>query len=397
MKKISILALHLGYGGIEKSIVTLANSICDTFDVEIISAYKLSEETAFKIDQRVHVKYLIESDIAERVKVYKELFFTFKWNQLIKALWKDYLKKLKILSLLKDSFYGLKVMLIDRKYKMMKEIKKCNANVIISTRDIFNYWTGKYANKSIKKVAWEHNHHHGNVKYAKNIVESCKNMDTLVLVSDSLRSFYKKKMKEENYKCKCVCIPNTVSIIPTTTSALTRNHLISIGRFSKEKGMPDLIDVFKLAHDQNKELILDLVGDGPQKNMVVDKIYEYGLEKSVIVHGFISQEEIGELLKNASLYLMTSFTESFGIVLIEAMSYGVPCLAYKSAEGACDLIEEGKNGYLIEDRDPDKMAIKILEVMKDSKKRKELGKNAREKSLNYSTDVVKSQWIKLLK
>ncbi len=397
MKKVSILALHLGYGGIEKSIATLANSICDTFQVEIISIYKLKEESAFKLDKRIQVKYLIENDIAERVKSYKELFFGFKWKKLLKELWKDYLKKFKILSLFYDTFYGLKVMFYDRKHKLVKEIKKCDADIIISTRDLFNAWLGKYATSRCKKIAWEHNHHHGNVKYASNLVDSCKNIDELVLVSDSLRNYYKKKMKDKGYKCKCTYIPNTIDKIPKNVSSLTENRLISVGRFSREKGMPDLIDVFKLAHDRNPKLKLELVGDGPQKNMIVDKIYEYGLEKSITVHGYLGQEKIGELLKKSSLYLMTSFTESFGIVLIEAMSYGVPCIAYSSAEGACDLIQNEENGYLIENRDAEQMAQKIIELMNDYEKRRKLGIKAREKSLNYTTETVKAMWIKILK
>ena len=281
MKKITILALHLGYGGIEKAITTLANSICDKYYVEIISVYKLSEKSAFEIDKKVVVKYLIDSDIADRVKLYKELFFKFNWSKLIKELWKDYLKKLRIIPLFKDMFYGLKVMLYDRKHKMIQEIKKSDANIILSTRDLFNNWLGKYAPKGVKKLAWEHNHHHGNVKYAKNLVESCKNIDELILVSDSLRSFYKKKIKEKNFKCRCTYIPNTIDKIPTSVASLTQNRILSVGRFSREKGIPDLVDVFKMAYQKNPKLRLDLVGDGPQKKMIVDKIYEYGLEKVI--------------------------------------------------------------------------------------------------------------------
>ena len=94
---------------------------------------------------------------------------------------------------------------------------------------------------------------------------------------------------------------------------------------------------------------------------------------------------------------MTSYTESFGLVLVEAMAYGIPCLAYTSAEGANDLITNDYNGYLIENRDKDEMIEKIEYIMNNDNKRKELGKNARSYSLNYTGDIVKKQWIDLLK
>ena len=131
--------------------------------------------------------------------------------------------------------------------------------------------------------------------------------------------------------------------------------------------------------------------------MVIDKIYQKKLQKVITFHGYQNKEYIDKLLHKSSLYLMTSFTESFGIVLIEAMSHGVPCIAFLSAEGACDIIGNESDGYLIKNRDKEKMAKKIVEVINNQELLENLGKNARIKSLNYSRDLVKKNWINLLK
>ena len=73
MKKITILSLHLGYGGVEKAITTLANMLCQTYDVEIISVYKLYEKPAFEVDKKVKLTYLINSDLPLKVEKYKLL------------------------------------------------------------------------------------------------------------------------------------------------------------------------------------------------------------------------------------------------------------------------------------------------------------------------------------
>lgn len=378
MKKITILALHLGYGGIEKSIASLANILIEKYDVEIISTYKILENPAFKINDKVKIKYLIEN-----VKPNKE-----KWKRTIKSK--------RLFAFLKESIKSLYCLFL-RRTRTINAIKQIDSDVIISTRTLFNNWTGKYASKTIKKVAWEHNHHHGNVKYAKKVVISCKNMDKLVLVSKSLKKFYEKELKEKNYQCKTRYIPNVIEYLPKELASLKEKKLISIGRFSREKGFPDLIEVFKIVHEEDKNIKLDLIGDGAQRNMIVDKIYEYKLENEINVHGFLEKEKIYPLLKNASLYIMTSYTESFGIVLIEAMSFGVPCIAYTSAEGARDLIEDGINGYLIPNRDQNKMKEKILELLSDNKKLKELGMNARKTSEKYKIELIKEYWFKLLK
>ena len=63
MKKVSILSLHLGYGGIEKCIVSLANLLCERYNVEIAVCYQLYDKSAFQLDKRVKVIYLNEKNI----------------------------------------------------------------------------------------------------------------------------------------------------------------------------------------------------------------------------------------------------------------------------------------------------------------------------------------------
>lgn len=378
MKKITIFCLHLGYGGVEKCVVNLANLLSQEFEVEVISTYKLADTPAFEIDESVKVNYLIDKYKPNREE------------------WKKTIKKLRPFQFVKETYQALMVLFLRRR-KTVEAMKQCDSNIMISTRVLFNKWLGQHGKNKAYKIGWEHNHHHQDMVYADKVVNSCKNLDSLVLVSDSLRSFYKKKMKERKYKCKCVFIPNMLDEIPKTTSKLTEKRMISVGRLSKEKGYVDLIEIFKKFHEKNSDWHLDIVGDGPERNKVVDRIYQYQLTDVITVHGYLKKKEINALLKKSSLYLMTSYTESFGIVLIEAMSYGVPCLAFTSAEGANDLIQNDKNGYLIENRDFDSMINKMEKLINNKKERIELGKNARAFSLNYSSDVVKKEWLKLLK
>lgn len=378
MKKVSILALHLGYGGIEKSITNLANLICNDYEVEILSTYKLDEEPAFNLNEKVKVTYLIDKYKPNREE------------------WKESLRKIKPITFIKETYKALRVLFLRRR-KTVQAIKKCDSDIIISTRDLFNKWLGNYGKKKTYKIGWEHNHHHQDVNYIKKLVSSCSKLDKLVLVSDSLRSFYKKEMKKRGYKCKCVYIPNMLESIPKTPSKLDKKNLISVGRLSREKGYTDLIEVFKLVHEERPNWHLDIVGDGPEKNKIVDMIYLNKLTDSITVHGYLKKEEIDKLLNNSSIYLMTSYTESFGIVLIEAMSHGIPCIAFSSAEGANDLITNNENGYLIENRDFEQMKDKIIELIDSKQERLRLGTNGRELSYNYTSDKIKNDWIQLLK
>ena len=378
MKKVSILSLHLGYGGIEKSVTNLANLICNDYEVEILSTYKLDMEPAFEINDKVKVTYLIDKYKPNREE------------------WKKSIRKFKPVTFFKETYKALLVLFLRRR-KTIQAIKNCDSDIIISTRDLFNKWLGNYGKKKIYKIGWEHNHHHQDVNYINKLVSSCKKLDKLVLVSDSLRSFYKKEMKKKSYKCKCVYIPNMLDSIPKITSKLDNKNLISVGRLSREKGYTDLIEVFKLIHKERPDWHLDIVGDGPEKNKIVDMIYLNKLTDSITVHGYLKRKEIDKLLNKSSIYLMTSYTESFGIVLIEAMSHGLPCVAFSSAEGANDLIINNENGYLVEDRDFEKMKDTIIKLIDSKELRTQLGEKGRGLSNNYTSDKVKDNWINLLK
>lgn len=375
MKKISILALHLGYGGIEKCITTLANLLCDKYDVEIAVCYKLYNYSAFELDERVNVVYLNDDNIIPN----KE-----KFQQAI--------KKINLINMFKEGLFALKV-LNYRKSHMVRYIKECDSDVIISTRDIFNEWLGFYGREGALKIGWEHNHFHDNYKYAKRVIDSCKNLDYLVLVSSELQKFYSKSM---NSKCMCIYIPNCIDKLPLKSSKLSEERFISVGRLSPEKGYLDLLKIFNLLNGVYPKWHLDIVGDGSEREKMENYISSHNLDKSVTLHGFQGKDYINKLLNKSSIYLMTSYTESFGIVLIEAMSHGVPCIAMDSAEGAREIIESGYNGYLIKNRNVDAMIKKIEDLIENKKERKKLGENARKSVEKYTSEVIKDEWLTLI-
>ena len=374
MKKISILALHLGYGGIEKSIAALANMLCDKYQIEIACTYRLFDEPVFPIDKRVKIVYLTN------LKPNKEEM-------------KMALRKCKIFKLFKESVFALKV-LFQRRKTMIDYIRNSDSETIVATRDIFDEWLGDYGNENVLKIGWEHNHYHNNFKYASNIVRSNRKLDYLVLVSKSLRDFYSKELSKN--KCKCIYIPNVIEKVPEKIASLNKKRLISVGRLSPEKGFIDLLKMFKLIHEKHPDWVLDIVGDGVEKSKLTEFIEENKLNEFVTLHGFRDKDYIDDLLHNSSIYLLTSFTESFGIVLIEAMSHGVPCIAFDSAEGARELIQSGKNGYLIKNRSFPAFIKKVDDLINRKDERKRIGKISRQDVNQYTCDVVSKQWVELI-
>lgn len=374
MKKITFLALHLGYGGIEKCISNVANLLSNDYEIEILTTYKLYDNSKYKFNDNISVKYLTDVK-PNRKEIYYDI------------------KHFKLFSLVKELFYAIKVIYLKKK-TMIDALKNSNSDIFISTRIYFNNILGKYG-KNIK-IGWEHNHHHNNKKYIKSFMKSCKNLDSVILVSKELENYYLNIFKNNNINCKCIYIPNFINETNLKRSDLKTNNLISVGRLSKEKSFMSLIDVFKIIDMEQSDCVLNIIGDGLEYNNINKKVINLNLTRKIKLLGYKDQDYINKKYQNSSIYLMTSYTESFGLVLIEAMALGLPCIAYSSAEGAREIIKDGYNGYLIDNRNEYDMANKVLELLNNKEKLKELSDNAYLTSNNYLAKNVKKDWIKLL-
>ena len=374
MKKITILALHLGVGGIEKAIATLSNILIKKYEVEIISTYQIEKEPAFAINEKVKIKYLMP-ETKPNVKEFKQAVHKF---QIVKIL-KEGIKAIRILYL--------------RKKLMVKAIKELSCDIAISTRDIHNKWLGKYGKKEIIKIAQEHNNN-GNARYVKRIVKSIKNMDYFLPVSKQLQELYQKEIKGD--KPKCLYIPHCLKKYPERVSSLEEKNILAIGRLSEEKGFLDLVDIYEKVSKINPDWHLNIAGDGNQKEVLEAKINEKNLQNGITLLGFQNEDELEKLFLKSSIYVMTSIHESFGLVLIEAQSFGLPLLAFDSAQGPKEIIVNNETGFLIQNRNKDEMAKKIDELITNQELRKKLGQASRQQSEIYKMENVEKIWWEFL-
>lgn len=372
MKKITFLVLHLGYGGVERTIVNQANILSQNYKVEIISTYKILDKPALKLNKKVKVKYLIK-ETPNREE------------------WKNSFKRGNIFKFIKESFLALKI-LFYRKTKMIKEIKKIKEGIIISSRLLYTKLLSKHGHSQVIKIAEEHCHHNNNIIYLAKLYKSCQNIDYLLPSSRALTNDYEKLFI--NTKTKVIYIPLFLDYIPFKKSKLDNYNLVAIGRLEKEKGFFDLINIFNKLNQKDNRFNLKIIGDGSLKKSLKDKVNSFGLEDKIEVMGYQNNKVINEILRNTSLYIMTSFEESFGLALLEAMSFGIPCLAFDSAQGALEIIENNKNGFLIEDRNHDKMVERILSYFKNDKQL--LKEGALEKANYYTKKNVEPQWFEFI-
>lgn len=140
--------------------------------------------------------------------------------------------------------------------------------------------------------------------------------------------------------------------------------IIHVSNFRKIKNLPHIVEAFMKIRTNMKAKLL-LVGDGPEKHRVMDQVKESPYVKDVLFLG--KQENLAELYAISDLKLLLSQQESFGLVLLEAMACGVPCIG-SNVGGIPEVIEHGVDGYIVELGDTDAVAEYAVNLLQDEEK-----------------------------
>lgn len=187
-------------------------------------------------------------------------------------------------------------------------------------------------------------------------------------------------------------IYNPLSYFPETQSDCSTKKVIAAGRYTWQKGFDLLIDAWKIVHDKHPNWQLDIYGGGNNKPFQ-ELANNKGLKDVIVCHP--STPHIYEKFQESSIFVLSSRYEGFGLVLIEAMSCGVPAVSFTCPCGPKDIITNGENGLLVENGNIQQLAENICYLIEHENERKEMGRKAREASKLFTQEVIMKQWIEL--
>lgn len=180
-------------------------------------------------------------------------------------------------------------------------------------------------------------------------------------------------------------IPNIVHLNDTGRfSDCTSKRAIFVGRLVEQKGIPDLIKVWQIVNQRYPDWQLDIYGNGQMESIPEIKIF---------VHP--PTEDIMEEYINSSMLLMTSIYEPFGLVLPEAMSCGLPVIAFDCPYGPAEIITDSNDGFVVNNRDINVFAKKVCLLIETQGLRQEMGKAAIKSVQRYSAECIMPIWKKL--
>lgn len=358
MKKILMYVNSMNtFGGRERVVANLSDKFSEYYEVTIlvknkpISAYRLNEkvtietlDTALIMNMRSRLRRIISVfiNIFKSIRALNKYFATHSYDYLYTALPTN----------------CLEVYFANKNYR----------NKIIASEHA-SYYAYNNVYKKIKE--W---------LYPKlNIISVPTIMDTKIYQSLGYNAVY---------------IPHITTQNLTYSNMLNSKRIINVGRLTKDKQQDVLLEIWELFNRKlpNHDWKLQIIGSGEEENNLKRKINSLKLfNVEIIPH----TSRINDYYQNAELFVFTSRMEGFGMVLLEAMSYGVPCISFDCPSGPRDIIKNGKNGYLIECYNKESFVDKMYEYVTATEENRKIYSNEAITTVkNWDNDKIIHKWIK---
>lgn len=378
-------------GGVERIINTLANEFSKIYDVNVVSEHKNNINTFFKYDDKIKIHYIQDRMKSNSKNKKCNNPILLKVKKLINSLSDYYIYKL-----LNDEIYDCIVNSdcivfgrVNTALNFMPLLKKINSQKKIIVRDAIHLDLYKYYDKIRMK------------KYFPNIV------DTLIVSSEESLNKYETFFKLKNKRLKILKIYNPLGIIPSLSMHDSSNKIVSLGRLDKQKGFENLILAFKVVHLNNPKWILDIYGDGPEKQELINLIKENHLENVITIKKPI--KDVSTVFAESSIYVMTSRYEGYANTLVEALACGIPSISYNWLMGVDDIIDDGENGLIVklDDRkkyfygsinkcDINNLANAIIKLIENPELRKKISSNSIEIIKSRKKDIIIKKWREVI-
>lgn len=358
-------------GGIERVLTTKANWLAEHgYDVTIVLTDGEGKAPYYPLSDKVKI---IQLNIG-----FEELWHLPFFE---KAL--VYLKKQRVYK------RKLKETLLQQKPDITVSLLRREINFLTAIKD----GSQKYGEMHINREHYR-NFEEGNTNFFKeifsrlwmhNLIRKLKKLDKMIVLSEE----DKKKWTELD---NVLAIPNPIPFTQELRSSLQSKTAIAVGRYSYEKGFDLLLEAWSIVHKRFPEWTLQLYGTG-DKASYQRQVEALKLDNCCQLNG--PTTDIQRRYAQSSLYVLSSRFEGFGMVIIEAMSCGLPVISFDCPCGPRSIIQHNKNGILSENGNPKALAEDICRVINSKENMQRLAEAAVQTARGYSINSIMACWEKL--
>ena len=377
--KIHIVLIDaFGMGGTIRTVLNLAGYLAAHHDLELVSVVR-RRDPFFRIPPNVTVTTLDDE---------RESAAPTGWSGRLREL---LIERPSVLVHPDEAAFGASSLWTD--LLLARKIRSLRSGILITTRPSFNIIAAQLARPGVITVGQEHLHFHA---YEPGLGAEMRRhypkLDVLAVLTDEDLRDYGELLSSGS--TRVTRIPNALADVDGTPSNLRSKIVVAAGRLTPQKGFDLLIPAFGPVARKHPDWKLRIYGGGRERDRLRELILEHELYNNVFLMG--RAERLGEEMSKASLFALSSRFEGFGLVIVEAMSKGLPVVSFDCPRGPSDIITHGRDGLLVDNGDVDGFTKALLELVEDDEKRRRYGAAALETAHDYDISVIGPQWDALL-
>ena len=358
VKHIIFIAQQLEAGGLENAVITLANALNERVDYDVSLYIILHSKPIVPIKDGIKVKFLTKRILKKETKPER------------------YIRK--VIELI----------------TVRKAIRHIHESIVISTRNEYSTIISKNTDKSNFIIAQLHNDY--SPREFKDFCNKYHHINVFPQLNQTFKDEIEPAIRKKNNFTQIPVIPNFIER-QIYKDEPRENYIIAVGGFNKVKGFDRLIEVWKIICDKNpNDWKLLIAGDGKEFDNIKSLIEQKMLTDKVQLLGRLSNNDVFRYMRKSKIYTLSSYSESFSLVSLEAMHNKLPVVAFDVRTGPKNIIKDGETGFLVEDGDLQEYAKKIELLMNDTELWKKMSNAAYKHSEIFLKENVINKWFKLI-
>ncbi|MDP9436001.1 MAG: glycosyltransferase family 4 protein, partial [Actinomycetota bacterium] len=381
-----------GVGGTIRTVVTTANHLAEQgYRVELISLLRPKETTFFALHPRIRHTWLFD----ERTR-YGAVVTLVTGEKPVRALARRALSARldgweSVLTHPREVAFGRSSLLTD--LLLVRKLQRLKPGVLVLTRPVLNVVGARFAPPQVRTVGQEHmNFTLHPPELSAWMLDAYRHLDVLTVLTEGDARDYRAALDGTGVDVRR--IPNGLPRLPERVSDQSAKVVVAAGRLTRQKGFDLLVRAFAEVAARRPDWQLRIFGEGAEQEALQRAIRDLGLTGSVWLMGRTAQ--VPDEMARASLYALSSRFEGFGMVIIEAMSAGLPVVAFDCPRGPADIVTHGQDGLLVPAEDVGALAQALLRLIEDDDLRQTMASAARSTAQDYAMDRLGRLWESLL-
>ena len=226
----------------------------------------------------------------------------------------------------------------------------------------------------------------------KTMLRRYRDLDALAVLTEQDGDHYRQAM--DGHAPPMWRLPNTVRAIEPPRADLSARRIFAAGRYTPQKGYDFLIQAWAPLARAHPDWTLKICGNGQSKSRLLERIAEEGIGDQTDLAG--PTDDVPGEMERASIYALSSRFEGFPLVLVEAMSKGMACVAFDCPTGPADIIDDRRNGLLVPAKDVEGLSAALREMIEDEELRRRCGDAALETAHDYTMAAIGPKWDEML-